>query len=201
MPRRKSCSAPALIGERAQVTALHVGLRILGIESERPLDQQLALLEGRAEGGQSIVLGFEFRQPQFRGGEFNIGGRVVRIELEGALEVGDRLPGVGQPLRGHLGATLQKDQIGVGILGAEVLWCRAPQERDLERLDDRVGDFVLDAEYIAQLAIIGLGPDLVAVAARSSCAVTRRWLPTLWTVPSSTWATLSWRPMVGTSTA
>ena len=51
------------------------------------------------------------------------------------------------------------------------------------------GDLVLHGEHVRHLAVVALGPEVVAVSTLMSCAVTRSAIAALRTLPSSTVAT------------
>ena len=68
-------------------------------------------------------------------------------------------------------------------------------ERHLQPVDDLLRQVVLDGEYVGQVAIIALRPEMGAVVASMSCAVTRTRLAAWRMLPSRTKRTLSSRAM------
>ena len=57
-------------------------------------------------------------------------------------------------------------------------------KRHLQRGRDGLRDFVLHVEQVRHLAVVALRPEMIAVAALMSCAVTRRRVPDRRTLPS-----------------
>ena len=130
----------------------------------------------------------ELRPTQQYPGEHAMGLAIGGGDRDGATaqRLGFRHPGAGDLAEMRKGA----DQAlpGVEIFGwlalaAEVL---GRVEFRLDRRYHPLGDFVLEHEDVGKLAVVALGQTWVPVAASTSCAVIRRRLPALRTLPSRT---------------
>ncbi len=91
--------------------------------------------------------------------------RVLRIDLDGALV---HLASELEAPAGHLVeelATLEVEVVGLDVAGRHLLH-RPPllgAERDAQRLDDRLGDLVLNGEDVLHRAVVAVRPEAVAV--------------------------------------
>ena len=101
-------------------------------------------------------------------GDPGIGARIVGIEISRPGEEASR------QLQGSFGARVEKlapsEIVGIGLdIRGRRLFYRLllfRQQLDLELVDDRVRDFVLDRENVGQVAVVAIGPEMRPVSCR-----------------------------------
>ena len=97
-------------------------------------------------------------------------------------------------------AAEQKRIVGLGVARAVRLdGGRSTGQLQTERRNDRRGDLILDLEHVLELTLEGLGPELRPGVGANELRRDSQAIPERRTLPSSTFATLSFAAMVGMS--